>query len=222
MINILMIEDDSDLAEILIEFLAQNSITVTNYEDPFLGLSALSLKKYDLVILDLTLDELDGLDVCKKIREISDIPIIISSARSLVQDKIEALKLGADDYLPKPYDPRELEARILSNVRRYKEFTPKINKPKFTIDKISKTIYKNKQALKLTQAEYEIMEYFLISNKAVLSRQMILDNVTSLSDEADNNSLAVLIGRLRTKIEDDPKEPQHLITMRGLGYKFLY
>lgn len=221
MIKILMIEDDSDLAEILIEFLAKSSMEVTNYEDPYLGLSALSLEKFDLVILDLTLEEMDGLEVCQKIREKSTIPIIISSARSLVQDKVEALKLGADDYLPKPYDPRELEARILSNIRREKEFNEMKSKPVFRIDKNSKTIFKHDVHLKLTAAEYEMMEFFLSSNNTVLSRQIILDNVSLLSDESDNNSLAVIIGRLRQKIEDDPKNPKHLITMRGLGYKFL-
>jgi len=221
MIKILMIEDDSDLAEILIEFLAKSSIEVINYEDPYLGLSTLFLDKFDLVILDLTLEEMDGLEVCQKIREKSNIPIIISSARSLIQDKVEALKLGADDYLPKPYDPRELEARILSNIRRYKDLNETKTLPVFHIDKTSKTVYKHEKALKLTTAEYEIMEFFLDSNSMILSRQIILDNVASLSDDSDNNSLAVLIGRLRQKIEDEPKEPKHLITMRGLGYKFL-
>ena len=118
MINILMIEDDVEFAEILSEYLAQFDIKITNYEDPFLGLSA-GIKKYDLLILDLTLPGMDGLEVCQEITKRYDIPIIISSARSDLDDKVEGLKLGADDYLPKPYDPQEMYARIISLLRRY-------------------------------------------------------------------------------------------------------
>lgn len=217
----MMIEDDSDLAEVLSEFLAKSSIEVETFEDPYFALSTLPLKKYDLVILDLTLDGLDGLEVCKKIRLRSDIPIIISSARSLIKDKLEALKLGADDYLPKPYDPRELEARIYSLLRRYKKPEMKNIQEIFTRDKKAQTFYKNNTLIKLTPAEFEIIDFFIDSKNIILSRQEILDNIHSLSDEPDNNSLAVIIGRLRQKIEDDPKNPKHLITVRGLGYKFV-
>lgn len=221
MYSILMIEDDKDLADVLSEFLAKSNIAVENFEDPYLGLSQLQLQKYDLVILDLTLDGLDGLEVCKKIRQTSDIPIIISSARSLIKDKIEALKIGADDYLPKPYDPRELEARIYSLLRRYYKLENTQQEELFKIDLDSQTFYKNNTLIKLTPAEFEILHFFLHSKNMILSRQEILDNISSLSDEPDNNSLAVIIGRLRQKIEDDPKNPKHLITVRGLGYKFV-
>ena len=111
MINVLMIEDDTEFAEILSEYLAQYNIKVTNYEDPYLGLSA-GVKKYDLLILDLTLPGMDGLEVCKEVVQKYDIPIIISSARSDVSDRVIGLQIGADDYLPKPYDPKEMYARI--------------------------------------------------------------------------------------------------------------
>ena len=119
MIKIAMIEDDLELAEVLSLYLKQFNIEVTNFEEPFLALSALKIKKFDLIILDLTLPGMDGLDVCKEIVEKFDIPIIISSARSDITDKVTALKLGADDYLPKPYDPRELEVRIKTILRRF-------------------------------------------------------------------------------------------------------
>ena len=117
--TLLMIEDDLELAEILSEFLEHCGFKVTVEDDPFKALSILKLEKFDAVILDLTLPGMDGLEVCKAIRERQNIPIIISSARSDVSDKISALELGADDYLPKPYDPRELEARLHSVLRRY-------------------------------------------------------------------------------------------------------
>jgi len=119
MINILMIEDDAQYASLLSNFLERYNIKVTNYEDPYLGLSA-GVQKYDLLILDLTLPGMDGLEVCKEIVKKYDIPIIISSARSDLSDKVTGLQLGADDYLPKPYDPQEMYARIISLLRRSK------------------------------------------------------------------------------------------------------
>jgi two-component system OmpR family response regulator len=216
-----MIEDDVELAELLVEYLAEQNITVESYEDAFVGLSMLDTNSYDLVILDLSLHGIDGLEVCQKIRKNSNIPIIISSARSMIQDKINGLSMGADDYLPKPYDPRELEARILSQVRRYKELSSTKEKKVLHIDKKSKTLYKNDQPIKLTVAEYEIVEYLLSSLGAIVSRQSILDSVDSLSNQENNNSLAVIIGRIRNKIEDDSKNPKHLITVRGMGYKLI-
>ena len=119
MVKIAMVEDDIELANVLTQYLSTFDIEVTNYDEPFLALSAIAVKKYDLIILDLTLPGLDGLEVCKKIQERYNIPIIISSARSDITDKITALELGADDYLPKPYDPRELEIRIKTILRRF-------------------------------------------------------------------------------------------------------
>lgn len=118
MIEVLMIEDDIELAEFLSEFLLQHGIHVTNYDEPYTGISAANTQNYDLLLLDLTLPNLDGLEVCRRISKQKHIPIIISSARSDVEDKIKALDYGADDYLPKPYDPKELLARIQSLLRR--------------------------------------------------------------------------------------------------------
>ena len=212
-----MIEDDSELAEILVTYLKKFNIDVTNYEDPFLGLSALEIDKYDLVILDLSLPALDGLEVCSKIREKHDIPIIISSARSDTTDKVIALKLGADDYLPKPYDPIELEARIKSVLRRYSKPNEK-KENTFRVDENSMDIFQNDKNLKLTQAEYEILAFFIKREGYVLSREDIIDNVKALQDES--SSLTVLINRIRNKIENDPKNPKYIETVRGIGYKF--
>ena len=117
MINILMIEDDPEFAELLSEYLAQFNIKITNYEDPYLGLSA-GVKKYDLMILDLTLPGMDGLEVCEEVVRKYNMPVIISSARSDINDKVKSFELGAYDYLPKPYDPKEMYARIMSILSR--------------------------------------------------------------------------------------------------------
>ena len=162
MINVLMIEDDSEFAQLLAEYLEKFNIKVTNYEDPYLGISA-GIKNFDLMILDLTLPGMDGLEVCKEIREKYDIPIIISSARSDVSDKVVGLQIGADDYLPKPYDPKEMHARIMSLIRRYKRTAQKeenvVVDSAFRIDEKRHEIFFHDAPLTLTPAEYEILEY---------------------------------------------------------------
>lgn len=159
MIKIAMIEDDLELAFVLTQYLKQFNMEVTNYEEPFLALSSLKINKFDLVILDLTLPGMDGLDVCKRVVDEFNIPIIISSARSDISDKVTALKLGADDYLPKPYDPRELEIRIRTILRRfnksYEKEEPNIKKT-FILDEEKKDITKDGISIKLTAAEFEM------------------------------------------------------------------
>lgn len=130
MIKIAMVEDDIQLADLLTQYLKQFNIEVTNFEEPFLALSSLRIHKYDLLILDLTLPGMDGLDVCKEVVDKYNIPIIISSARSDITDKVTALQLGADDYLPKPYDPRELEVRIKTILRRYNQHNEDVKEDK--------------------------------------------------------------------------------------------
>lgn len=224
MVKIAMIEDDSEFAQIITQYLSKFNISVTNFEDPFLALSALRLDSYDLVILDLTLPGLDGLEVCKELIEKYDIPIIISSARSDITDKVIALELGADDYLPKPYDPRELEVRIKTILRRLNkslELENKHNKEVFTLDSEKKEIRKNNIPIYFTHAEYEIMSLFCQRKSSIISRYDILQNSTFLDTDGDGASIAVLINRIRSKIEDNPKAPIHLLTIRGMGYKLV-
>lgn len=226
MVQVAMVEDDIELANVLTQYLSTFDINVTNYEEPFLALSAIALKKYDLIILDLTLPGLDGLDVCKKILERHDIPIIISSARSDITDKVLALEMGADDYLPKPYDPRELEIRIRTILRRYshKNTTQKIEKieKKFKYLEDKKIITKDDHALKLTPAEFDLLSLLIRREDFVISREEIFDECESLSmDAGASSSLSVIINRLRQKIEEDPKKPEYLQTIRGMGYKFV-
>lgn len=219
-----MVEDDAELAEVLTQYLKQFNMNVTNYEEPFLALSALKINHYDLVILDLTLPGMDGLDVCKKILEEHDLPIIISSARSDITDKVTALQMGADDYLPKPYDPRELEVRIKTILRRYSSSVKdeKEVSKHFILDDEKKEITKDGHFIKLTAAEYEVLSLLLKREGFVVSRDDIFENSDLLNSDYDNvGSLAVIINRIRHKIEDNPKEPQYLHTIRGMGYKFV-
>lgn len=218
-----MIEDDLDLAFVLSSYLKQFNIEVTNYSEPFLALSALKINKYDLIILDLTLPGMDGLDVCKKIVEEFDIPIIISSARSDITDKVTALKLGADDYLPKPYDPRELEVRIKTILRRFNNSKIEEDKSEkiFILDEEKKEITKNKKYIKLTAGEYEVLSLLLKREGFIVSRDDIFENSDILNQDYENSgSLAVIINRIRHKIEENSRTPQYLQTIRGMGYKF--
>ena len=225
MIKIAMIEDDLELAEVLSLYLKQFNIEVVNFEEPFLALSSLKLQKFDLLILDLTLPGMDGLDVCKRVVDEFNIPIIISSARSDISDKVTALKLGADDYLPKPYDPRELEVRIRTILRRfnksYEKEEPNIKKT-FILDEEKKDITKDGISIKLTAAEFEILNLFIKREGFIVSRDDIFENSDILnSDYESSGSLAVIINRIRHKIEDNQKEPKYLQTIRGMGYKFV-
>lgn len=223
MVKIAMVEDDVELADVLTQYLKQFNIEVTNYEEPFLALSSLRINKFDLIILDLTLPGMDGLDVCKAIVKDYDIPIIISSARSDIADKVTALQLGADDYLPKPYDPRELEVRIKTILRRFNHNNvPQKEESKiFMLDAQKKEITKNGNYVKLTAAEYEVLSLMLKRESFVISREEIFDNSDLLNQDYEGSgSLAVIINRIRHKIEDNPKEPKYLQTIRGMGYKF--
>ena len=226
MINILMIEDDLEFANVLIQYLKQYNIKVTNYETPELGISALALKKYNLIILDLTLPNIDGIEVCRLIRLRYETPIIISTQRSFLGDKIACFSYGADDFMSKPYDMQELILRIKAILKRStqtinNEDAPLSNKQIFTFDESKMEIYKNNVLIELTNAEYFILQYMIQKSGFVISRQELLSNVDSIKYESSYKSIDVLIGRVRSKIEENSKKPKYIISIRGVGYKLV-
>lgn len=214
-----MIEDDLELAEILTEFLEQYDFAVTTEDDPFKALSILKLESFDLVILDLTLPGMDGLEVCKAIRSHQNIPIIISSARSDVSDKINALELGADDYLPKPYDPRELDARIHSVLRRYDAASQMKmqNESDFKLNEEAMQITYKHKAMDFTNAEYGILAFMIKKQGSVVSREDLIHNVSAINEDSSNKSIDVMMGRIRAKLGDKAL----IESIRGIGYKLL-
>lgn len=219
-----MIEDDLELAEILAEYLEQFDIKTTISEEPYIGLSYLDNDKFDLIILDLTLPGLDGLEVCKEIRKKHTTPIIISSARHDLTDKVTALENGADDYLPKPYDPLELRARIMSLLRRdhhdFKTNKKTIKKIKdLVVDEEKMTIKFLSDELNLTVAEYEILAYLIKKEGGVVSREELIYNVNAINEDTSNKSIDVMIGRIRSKLGENPKNPKYIHSIRGIGYK---
>ena len=216
MTKILMIEDDAGYASLLTAYLKQYNIEVTNYEDPFLGLSV-GIEKYDLLILDLTLPGMDGLEVCKEVVSKYDIPIIISSARSDLSDKVIGLQLGADDYLPKPYDPQEMYARIISLLRRYKKnHTQEEPEHRLILDTSKETILLDEVALDLTAAEYAVLKLLIEHRGATVSKEQILYD-SEVFQLGSDGSLAVILNRLRKKLGEEIE----LKTVRGVGYRLL-
>lgn len=222
MTNILMIEDDAEFAELLSEYLAQYDIKVTNFEDPYLGLSA-GVKKYDLLILDLTLPGMDGLEVCEEVVAKYDIPIIISSARSDINDKVQGLALGADDYLPKPYDPKEMYARIESLLRRYsKSNSDKVVTNQSDFELKGDTLYFKKQPLSLTPAEFEVLSLLVKHQGITQSREQIINTAGTMSIDSQGKSLDVIISKIRTKLAvNNPEDSKRIQAVRGIGYKLV-
>ncbi len=220
MIKAVMIEDDKEIAELLKEYLHRFNIDLTNFENAEEGLNVLNKKdgEFDILILDLTLPDIDGLEICKTVSRSINIPIIISSARGDYSDIVTGLEIGADDYVAKPYNPRELVARIRSLIRR-KTGQKSIPKP-FEIDETKMIIKKDGETIDLTSAEYELFLTLYKNKGNVITRDFILENIKTMSYESIDRSVDVLIGRIRKKIGDDPKNPKYIKSIRGYGYKF--
>lgn len=221
MLRILLIEDDLDMQELITDYLQNYDFKVEAFATPIEALDSFSnnKSKYSLVVLDLMLPQMDGFDVCKKLRSISDIPIIISSARSEVSDKILGFDFGADDYLAKPYSPRELVIRINSILRRT------IKKSKivgdFEIDEDKMEIKVDGYLVDLTQIEYDILNLFLQNSDKVISREVISNSINGIEYNSKDRTIDMHISNLRQKIGDDSKNPQYIKSVWGVGYKFI-
>ena len=215
-----MIEDDPELALILTNFLTKYDMEVIGAEDPYVGLSLLSRYDFDLVILDLTLPGMDGLEVVSKIREKSDIPIIISSARDDLTDKIIGMERGADDYMPKPYDPRELVSRIKTILRRTKasERKKEDQEPLFVDDKKARTILFKGHYLDLTAAEYDILSMLITHMNGSVSREQLLYESQHIDDESSIKNIDVIISRIRHKLAKIDPDHAYIKPIRGVGY----
>jgi two-component system OmpR family response regulator len=162
--------------------------------------------------------------VCRKLVEKHTVPIIISSARGDLSDKVTGLQMGADDYLPKPYDPKELYARILTVLRRTrKEEAPRasgpIRKSAFRVNRDEHLIYLNETPLSLTKAEYDVLAYLIDKHGFAISRDEMIDNIDAIGIDSSYKSIDVLIGRIRAKLGDTPKEQKYIQSVRGIGYK---
>jgi len=220
MIKILLIEDDVELARLLQRILLTEEVETVMAFHPVEGLKILEHETFDALVLDLSLPQIDGLEVCRNVRSsFPNLPIIISSARSDTVDKIIGFELGADDYLPKPYEPIELAFRLRAILRR----GILVNKSTdvFSIDENQHIIKRNNRELQLTKAEYDIVSFMFHKEGYVISREELLLNINSIKFQSGLKSIDVIIGRIRQKIGDDPKNPRFILSIRGVGYKFI-
>jgi len=218
--KILLIEDDEQMAGLLERFLVEQELEVSPVTRPSQAMALLELEKFDLIILDLSLPEMDGLDLCVKIREITDIYIIISSARSDLDDKLVGFENGADDYLPKPYSPRELLARIKSSFKRDGFSKTEESTSRFMVDDEATQISFDSLVLKLTLAEYQILKLLIKRTRQTVSREEIANSIDSHRFDSGVESINILIGRIRKKL-DPNKFDSFIQTVRGIGYRFV-
>jgi DNA-binding response OmpR family regulator len=223
-ILVLLVEDDERLAALTREYLERHGAVVTVARDGEGGLAEALKGRHDVVLLDLMLPGLDGLVVCQRIRERSDVPIIMITARGEEADRVLGLEIGADDYLPKPYSARELLARIRAAVRRAKgKAGPRsrtVSVGRLALDPGAREARLDGRALDLTGYEFSLL-YALVANAGrVLSRDRLMELARGSAEESFDRSVDVHVSRLRLKLGDDPKRPALIRTVRGVGYQY--
>ena len=226
--HLLMIEDDARLAAMVGEYLTQSGFVVTHMPDGESGLGALQDKPVDLVVLDLMLPGIDGLEVCRRIRALpgdaARVPVLMLTAKGDPMDRIVGLELGADDYLPKPFEPRELLARIRAVLRRRQGGTaPEHQRMSFgslEIDRDARAVSVGGQAAELTSYQFDLLVALAERAGRVLTRDQIMEAVRGRELEAFDRSIDVHMGRIRAAIEQDVKNPKRILTVRGVGYVF--
>jgi DNA-binding response OmpR family regulator len=221
--KILIIDDDKKLNQLLVTFLGEFGFKVITATRPSLGLQMLEKEAPDLVILDIMLPEMDGFQVCRTIRETHTVPIIMLTARGETTDRIVGLELGADDYLPKPFEPRELVARIHSVIRRVGGMEEKQTQSfgSLEIDFARRSVRLDHEKLDLTTNEFTALVLLVKNAGKVLDRDQILQELRGMDSDAFNRSVDITMSRLRQKLGDDPKNPAFIKTIWGAGYVFI-
>ena len=228
--HLLMIEDDARLAAMVSEYLTQSGFVVTHMPDGESGLGALQDKPVDLVVLDLMLPGIDGLEVCRRIRALpgdaARVPVLMLTAKGDPMDRVIGLEVGADDYLPKPFEPRELLARIRAILRRRTDgggaaaATQVLRFGTLEIDRDARTVTVAGQAADLTSYQFDLLVALAERAGRVLTRDQIMEAVRGRELEAFDRSIDVHMGRIRAAIEQDAKNPRRILTVRGVGYVF--
>jgi DNA-binding response OmpR family regulator len=226
--TLLMIEDDARLAQMVVTYLGQSGLQTLHAGDAQSGLAMLQSQPVDLVVLDLMLPDMDGLEVCRRIRALpaalGSTPVLMLTAKGDPMDRIIGLEMGADDYLPKPFEPRELLARIRAVLRRRTEPVPQPNRTlrfgSLEIDRDARSVRVADQVCDLTSYQFDLLVALAERAGRVLSRDQIMEVVRGRELEAFDRSIDVHMGRIRAAIEQDPKAPKRILTVRGVGYVF--
>ncbi|MCL2165489.1 MAG: response regulator transcription factor [Oscillospiraceae bacterium] len=224
MSRIVIIEDDAEIAALERDYLQIAGFEVELAEDGISGLEA--AKTADLVVLDIMLPGVDGFAVLRELREISDIPVIILSARGEDIDKIRGLGLGADDYMHKPFSPGELVARVQAHLARFERLTSKAKKTKLLtvrgleLDRDDMRVYVHGAECNLTPKEFDILLFLMENPNRVFSKEDLFERVWGLESLGDSDTVVVHVRRIREKIEPEPQNPQYIETVWGAGYRF--
>ena len=219
-----MIEDDVSLAAMVAEYLRCAGMRVDAAHDAASGLAAVSIQKPDAVILDLMLPDLDGFEVCRRIRASSDVPVLMLTARGEDTDRIVGLELGADDYLAKPFNPRELLARLRAILRRSSGMRSRgqevMRFGRLEIDPASRKVTLGDEPCVLTGYQFDVLHALAGNAGRIMSRDQLMDQLRGAALDAYDRSIDVHVSRVRAAIEDDPHRPRRIITVRGAGYVF--
>lgn len=218
--KILIAEDDADIRDVVKLYLESEGFQVICAENGRQAMEMVNMHHPSLAILDIMMPELNGLDLTRKLREEAMMPILILSARNQDYDKILGLNIGADDYMTKPFNPLELVARVKALIRRTSTSYDVISVRDFQLDVSAHTLMKNGCLIPLTPMEYKILHVMMQSPGRIFTKVQLYENVCGEYFESDDNTIMVHISRIREKIEDNPKKPVHIITVRGVGYKF--
>ncbi|OFI05999.1 sensory transduction protein regX3 [Clostridium acetireducens DSM 10703] len=223
--QVLIIEDDKDINNLVKEALTKEGFSVVQAFDGMDGFAKYKSNNCSIIILDIMLPFVDGIEVMKKIREESVIPIIILSAKGEELDRITGLGLGADDYIVKPFFVGELVARVKSHLRRYTKFSlgdkeeSIIKRGNVTLDLNNYCAYKQGEKITLTAKEFDLLKLFFTNPNRVFTKVQIFENVWKEEYMGEDNTVMVHIRRLRNKIEDNPNKPEYIVTVWGIGYK---
>ena len=220
---VLVIDDDVQLCELLKDYLARFDYAMVAAHDGRSGLSLINKRHPDLVVLDVMIPQLDGFEVLREIRKESKLPVIMLTARGELTDKVVGLELGADDYLAKPFEPRELVARIQTVLRRTKaeEEASVIASGELVIDLDGLSATHQGQPLQLTTTEFELLALLAKHSGKVMSRDDLMAQVRGIDWDAYNRAIDIAISRLRSKLGDDSKDPSYIKTVWGKGYMFV-
>jgi len=220
--RILLIDDDARLAAMVSEYLGAAGYRVTTAASGASGLERLGAQSYDALVLDLSLPDMDGLEVCRRLRARSDLPVLMLTARGEATDRIVGLELGADDYLPKPFEPRELLARLKALLRRAKRGANDslLRFGQLEIDRDARAVRVAGEEKPLTSFQFGLLVALAENAGRVLSRDTLMDLLKGEKLEAFDRSIDVHVSRIRAAIEDDAKKPRRIITVRGAGYVF--
>ncbi len=217
--NLLLIDDDERLAESLRQYFARFDLALESETHPLRGIERIKRAEFDLVVLDVMLPEIDGFEACRRIRQFSEIPIVMLTARGEVMDRVVGLELGADDYLPKPFEPRELVARIQNIFRRGKNAQPDklYQLGELSLDLDKKQLTRDGTEIAITATEYELLRLLLQNQQRVLSRDEIMQALRGIDADIYSRAIDVLVSRLRQKLQ----RPELIRTVRGQGYQLV-